>query len=256
MYQKSGWIYSTVEWSPKLAKRIKTEKLLSATHFVLPDLPAVFSGQDKREFFVSTSPTKRIQTIAACRYESARSLCNAVDLADKILVVGGNQKQNEAGGLSTIEAVKILRGETDTELWGVANPNDKGSLAAVNEKIEAGISGFITQPLLSSLALDTLGNYQNLNGSSGTSYVAGIAMPKSNYDLQFWLKLLEQPELEMDEIFKNHVAFFQDPNCSSLLWIQGEIQNLRDHSSIDGIHFMPIRNFNDLFELAHDSIDK
>jgi len=182
MYQKSGWIYNTVEWSPKLAKRIKTEKL-SATHFVLPDLPAVFSGQDKREFFVSTSPTKRIQTIAACRYESARSLCNAVDLADKILVVGGNQKQNEAGGLSTIEAVKILRGETDTELWGVANPNDKGSLAAVNEKIEAGISGFITQPLLSSLALDTLGNYQNLNGSSGTSYVAGIAMPKSNYDL-------------------------------------------------------------------------
>ena len=260
-----SWSYRTVEWSPKL---LTVHSEISASHFVFPDLPNVheYSDQERKNYFNAIPPSQRIQTIAACNHDE-KSLGQLVIEAGKLLVVGGHDKNclldnkknsnsnaNKKGSssccaLSTTDAVQILRQRDDTktkEIWGVANPNNINSIESVNEKIAAGITGFITQPLLSSHALDIMKAYPR---EANAAYIAGVAMPSSNKSLKFWSKLLEQPELETDALFKSHMAFFQNPYFSSMAWIIREVQNLEAYATIDGIHFMPMKNTNDLLDL-------
>ena len=239
-------MHRTVEWSPKLAA---VQSLINATHFVLPDLPTIYTDQDRINYFHTVPQQNRIQTISACRH-SEKTLRSLVFEADRILIVGGNDKNSDSKcTLSTVEAARILQTETDIQLWGVTNPNDAKSIERVHEKINAGITGFITQPLLSSHALDILNAYPHQNAI----FLAGMAMPTTNRDLQFWLlKLLEQPELESDALFKSHMAFFQSPYFSSMAWVRRELYNLEMFAHVDGVHFMPLNNVHDLVDLLKE----
>lgn len=241
-----SWVFNTVEWSPTLSKILQAQKL-NATHFVLPDLPGVYSAEDREEYFSTIPRNQRIQTLAASRYTDESSICADIR-ANKVLIVGGNGKS--AGKFSTIEVAKILRNEMDVEVWGVTNPNSKESIRTVEQKIDSGITGFLTQPLLSSHAIDVLESYpKSMHGGFDITYIAGLAMPQTNRDLYFWLKLLEQPELERDALFKSHMTFFQSPYNTPLAWAKREILDIQLRTNVDGIHFMPLKNTNGLIEM-------
>jgi hypothetical protein len=259
-----SWVYQTVEWNARVAT-IQSQLLVvessssRATHFILPDLKeSVLLPQDKVEFLSSTRPGSRIQTIATCRHTEQTLLETASRMMDNkedkiILLVGGNDKGPNT--LSTVKAATLLKASAstkDVDLWGVANPNDKDSLRRVEEKIDAGVSGFVTQPLLSSHALEVLESYprccndndtSSLSSSSLIVYLAGLAMPQTKHGLLFWLQLLGQPELAEDPLFQSHMAFFSQPYYNtSITWSRRERQNLALRATIDGIHYMPLRN--------------
>jgi hypothetical protein len=192
--------------------------------------------------------------------------------ATKLLIVGGNDKPNHGGSStttttivssscssspwSTEQAVTILRSELDldhhkVELWAVADPNDPDSPRRVETKIQAGVRGFITQPLLTLTAWETIQSYD----MSSKSLVVGMACPRSATNLQFWRTLLTRPELVgNDPLFQDHLHYFSsqrsgqaDGRTSSLAWIERELEQVdRMTSQVDGVHFMPLRNVDDL----------
>lgn len=258
---KNTLLYRTIEWHPRL---INLSKRLEISHYVLPDLPKVYSESDRKQFFDMDSSKGKIMTIAACHHteNTLRKLVMEMDEnVDKALVVGGNEKKEKFNGtsqsakLSSSDAIEVLLDQdSKLEVWATSNPNSEKSVDDVNQKISSGASGIITQPLLSSSALDIFNAYPRQKSMSQgddeiclrTQYVAGVAMPSNNKSLQFWLTLLRQPELENDSLFKSHMAFFQSPYFSSLSWIQRELWNLETNASIDGFHFMPMQNICDL----------
>lgn len=240
----SRWKFHSVEWNPKVA--VVQKNLPESTNFVMPDLPNVLTDDDRVEYMFQVSRPKRVLTVSACRH-TPESLSQSSFKADKLLLVGGNEQTEDS--LSTVAATKILKdANTDQTLWGVTNPNDPHSLEMVQEKIDAGITGFITQPFLSSEALDNFENYPRQGDA--ISYVAGMAMPRTAKNLQFWLTLLEQPELENDPLFKAHLAFFSQPYFTSIAWLGREVENLTTRATIDGIHFMPMANTEDLVNIS------
>jgi 5,10-methylenetetrahydrofolate reductase len=224
----------------------------------MPDLPNVYTPEDRDDYLFQVPPSQRFLTVATCRYTPKTLAGSHFPKAEKILLVGGNEKTSDS--LSTIEAAKILKDaysgdNIKVELWGVTNPNDPNSIDLVEQKIEAGITGFLTQPLLSSQALDNLESYRRRRDddeSSSISFVAGMSMPRTAKGLQFWCKrLLKQPELllESDPLFQAHLAFFSQPHSTSMAWIEQELENLSTRATIDGIHFMPLGNTEDLVTL-------
>ena len=271
--QTSGrlpWSHLTVEWSPKIAKLCSSQPEIfqAATHWVFPDLPQVLTPKHRKSYLESIPPQKRIQTLAACRHEKWQSLVEAAKHrlewveADgvgngKLLLVGGNDKTGNT--LSTIEAANILRSElgVGAKLWGVADPNDPESVAKVQAKAEAGLTGFLTQPLLSSTAWDTLHAYSGWDKT--LSIVVGMALPRTAKSLQFWRQLLDRPELlEDDPLFQSHLAYFSQPYTTSLAWAGRELQQYATSAAaglstdsgsskvVDGIHLMPLQNTQDL----------
>jgi hypothetical protein len=237
------WKFHSVEWNPKVAS--VHAQLPESTHFVLPDLPDVYTQDDRVDYMFRVSPPQRILTVSACRHTPETLSRSSFD-ADNLLLVGGNEQTEDS--LSTVAAAKILKvTNANLTVWGVANPNDPHSLESVQEKVEAGITGFITQPLLSSQALD---NFESYPRQGDTSYVAGMAMPRTAKNLQFWLRLLNQPELEHDPLFKAHLAFFSQPYFTSMTWLGRELENLTTTATIDGIHFMPMGNTDDLVNIS------
>jgi hypothetical protein len=237
------WRYRTVEWSAKVAP---IHEQLQVTHYVLPNLPNVISQQQEQNYYDVTRSSMRIQTIAACWHDH-NSLLEYVEQAqgkcDKLLIVGGNGKGDST--MSSLEAAKVIKDSTnEIDVWGVANPNDSLSMMRVSEKIEAGIQGIVTQPLLSSHALKTLESYPR---NSETIYIAGLALPTTSNSLLFWLELLGQPDLINDSVFRDHLDYFASGMCS-LKWAEQELISL-EKASIDGIHYMPMSNTNDLLSL-------
>lgn len=171
----------------------------------------------------------------------------------KLLIVGGNNKNGATIKVSTEQAVKILRSElgATVELWAVADPNDPDSPQRVSAKVNSGVDGFLTQPLLGSLAWDTLFSYE----MGDASLVVGMACPRSSDQLRFWQQLLDRPELLNDDpLFQSHLEYFsRSEHSSSAAWIRNEVQQCFTNSktngvgnSIHGIHFMPLRNVEDL----------
>eukprot|EP00535_Pseudo-nitzschia_heimii_P004850 CAMPEP_0197186644 /NCGR_PEP_ID=MMETSP1423-20130617/14319_1 /TAXON_ID=476441 /ORGANISM="Pseudo-nitzschia heimii, Strain UNC1101" /LENGTH=274 /DNA_ID=CAMNT_0042638015 /DNA_START=164 /DNA_END=988 /DNA_ORIENTATION=+ len=243
----------SVEWNSNVAE-IRHRLVPSATHFVLPDLPGVVSDRERVDFSSRTDPTQRIHTIATCRHESAESLLKSascdVDPGSKLLLVSGNDRGPNA--ISSIDAAGILKNEVGNDLYGVANPNDPLSVETIGAKLEAGMSGFVTQPLFSSRAVDTLRAYRER--ADDATILAGMAFPKTARGLRFWAKLLDQEdELEADDKFRSHVEYFSRPNAASFAWIERELHDLLalseskdDGGCIDGIHFMPLKNTDDL----------
>jgi hypothetical protein len=301
------WSHVTVEWSPKVAKLYKSQpELFQAsstpiTHWVFPDLPQVYTNeqqqqqqqqqQHRQSYLEATVPSQRIQTLATCRHENWRSLVETAKqrlewTADetntimntpkgKLLLVGGNDKTDTT--ISTVQAATILRSElltTDSSsclLWAVADPNDPDSPAKVQAKIDAGITGFLTQPLLTSTAWETFQSYTaslpNDNKQHGTTtttsipFVAGMALPRSAATLQFWKQLLDRPELlDEDPLFQSHLAYFSQPYTTPLAWIGRELQHYmtaaaaaansdNDNDSrivVHGVHLMPLQNTADV----------
>lgn len=171
----------------------------------------------------------------------------------KLLVVGGNLKSNNT--ISSEEALRVLKLEfgDDVELWAAADPNDPKSPARVRAKAEAGASGFLTQPLLSSCAWETLVSYE----TNDIPIIAGIACPKSSNSLQFWRQLMDQPKLlDQDPLFQSHIAYFSQPYTTPLAWIGREVQQVllqstsdQSNNRIDGLHFMPLNNTADMITI-------
>jgi hypothetical protein len=255
----------SVEWAPNAGLvGILMDLRPSASHFLLPDLPAVFSEQDCDDFQrYITNPRHRIHTIATCRHDNYKSLLKTaknVQQESKILLVRGNGKSKHT--MTTVQAVNILQNEIDNELWGVANPNDADSIRSVHSKVEAGIKGIITQPLLASNSHATLRSYKN-EMNADLTVLAGMAFPNRARSLQFWATLLEQEEcLKNDPLFQSHLAFFSQPYYQSIAWIGREFHELLmmttmaddagivDTSpTIDGIHCMPLKNTEDLITI-------
>ena len=243
--------YQTVEWSAKVAS-IHSQLLPRSTHFLLPNLPDIISPEQEQLYYDMNQPKTRIQTIAACLHNHdsllkcvAASSANNAKNVDKFLIVGGNNKGS--GTMSTVEAARIIQDVTDTELWSVANPNDKMSPDRVLEKLEAGIRGIITQPLLGSHALEVLESYPRYQG---TVYIAGVALPRSTKGLLLWLELLGQPDLIEDPLFRHHLEHFSSSSQkSSLSWAEDEVGDLARAATIDGFHYMPMNNIDDLLSL-------
>ncbi|KAL3930117.1 MAG: hypothetical protein SGBAC_011905 [Bacillariaceae sp.] len=235
--------HNSVEWSPKVGA--VQSQLRSKTRYVLPDLPNVLTQDNRDDFMSRVSPSNRIVTVATC-YHTPSTLKGSNFEADAILLVGGNERSEKS--LSTSDAAMMLKDENENiSLWGVTNPNDPNSIESVNKKIESGIDGFITQPLLSTPAMDIFESYPR---HADTKYVAGLAMPRSAKNLQFWLQLLDQPELENDALFKAHLAFFSQPYFTSMAWLGRELENLSTRATLDGVHLMPLGNTEDLINVS------
>lgn len=292
--------WGTVHKTKGSIARILPQLQPAATHFVLPDLPHLYSDDDRQEFWQATttgsSRPQRIQTIAVCYHDSHESLLKTVKQSSiehpntTFLLVGGNEKDKQSSlmsssSLSTVQAANMLRNELGgpdvVSLWGVANPNDPSSIESTGEKIEAGITGIITQPLLSSTAKDTLQLYNSQCRSSssndGITILAGLAFPTTAKSLQFWAtKLLRQgDELRTDPLFQSHLAYFSQPYYTTTVWIGRECQELLSYMDIEtvaaaeaavdlshqstqsktrssiihGIHCMPLHNMDDLCTL-------
>jgi hypothetical protein len=272
----------------------------SSLQFALPDLPHVYSSDDRKRFLQTTLPHQRIHTIAACHHTSRQSLIDRIQrIQDEdeshyttnndndnlsgsnndsnsesdglfpsqslstILIVGGNEK-GSPNVLTTVQAADVIATYCDNmsttttttttstavkrQIWGVENPNDPNSPKRLHDKLDAGIHGFLTQPLLSSSAMDTLHTYHDMllnhqhhhlhprqdgstrRCSSSSSLIVGMALPTTANGLQFWSKLLEQPydthALKDDPLFQSHLAFFSQPYYTPLAWAGREIQDL------------------------------
>ena len=239
--------HRSVEWSTKI-HQVRAQLHPFATHFVLPNLPNVVTPEHEHQFFQSIPPHARICTIAACRHNVSslrKSLANDdKPKVDKYLLVGGNGKGETS--LTTVEAAYILRGETDCDVWGVANPNDPESPNDVRAKLDAGIQGIITQPFFTSRALDIFESYPR---PPGISYVAGMAFPACTNELVFWLGLLGQSEILQDPLVCRHLEFFASKGKSAQTWVEKEHEILRDLPLV-GIHFMPMKNVDALLALV------
>jgi hypothetical protein len=295
--------FLSVEWGAAVARaypQISAAAAATRMHIVLPDLPSVISPSLTSEFYTQVvPPQKRILTIAACRH-SERSLIDCLvqqqldtqQNVDHIMIVGGNDKGG-CGSLGTLEAIRIanrlqpLLTDSSLTVWATANPNCKSSLQSVVSKLDAGATGIITQPLLSSHAVETLQTYPTAaallcNSSTGITYVAGLALPTSAASLLFWSKLLaaghppqqqHQPPppcclLEDDPLFRDHVRYFahgggihnsnsnSNSNYSSTRWAKNQAQMLSEIDMLSGIHYMPLHNTPDLLAILWNRINE
>lgn len=266
------WSIQSLEWGAPIARLVAQQRHLvlapPLTHFVLPDLSEqVISASTRSDFFHSTVQEKRIQTIAACKH-SKTSLLAVINVssADTVLIVGGNDKGN--GNLTTVEAIRTLVGERKSgaassnndnlQIWAVANPNDPSSVDDIHQKLDAGASGIITQPLLSSKARSILERYPR--DDETVSYVAGLAFPQTPQGLLFWLQLLQQPELEHDSLFQDHLEFLgmtrEQGSGLRGSWAETQMELLADISILSGIHYMPLGNTKEWLSIvkAHNQL--
>lgn len=246
-------LLTSVEWSPQVA-RLQSQLSRRVTHFILPNLPGLYDDDLQKQFCTNVPSKQRIQTIAAALHTTGTLtdlLVQSRDIVDKFLIVGGNSKQHHQG-LSTMQALQVAKDvdiSNEVELWGVANPNDKDSKDGVQAKLEAGMSGIVSQPLLLSHATETLASYPR---SDAIVYMGGLALPTTAKGLLFWLDLLGQSDLADDALFRDHYEYF----CAgkdSLIWAQDQVDTLKGTTDVDGIHFMPLRNTRDLVSLLSDS---
>jgi hypothetical protein len=311
----------TIEWSPRIGQ-IQSQLILPndnnnvpTTYFVLPDLPHIYTDNDRATFLGTVEPSQRIHTIATCRHETSESLLSyvksTIEPESIILLVGGNDTKKKKNNnkknnkdrpsfLSTIEAARILRNrnvQCDNVLWGVTNPNDPQSIGSVQKKVDSGIDGFLTQPLLRSYAYDTLQQYKDNNSNhrlddddnddddddvdsddkysdplshqehaskklekKNITLLPGLALPTSVQSLQFWAKLIVEEDdnnnsnnnatrVMSDPLFRSHIAYFSQPYVTPLAWIGRELESHLSPSLnniVDGIHFMPLKNTDDL----------
>jgi 5,10-methylenetetrahydrofolate reductase len=265
------WSIQSLEWGAPIARLFTQQRQLGLvpplTNFVLPDLSEdIISTSTRSEFFHSTVQEQRIQTIAACKHSKTSLLAVNLSSVETALIVGGNDK-GKHGYLTSVEAIRTLAGQRTSDgvascnnlrIWAVANPNDPNSVDGIHQKLDAGASGIISQPLLSSKALSILERYPR--DDEKVSYVAGVAFPQTPQSLLFWLQLLQQPELEHDSLFQDHLKFLstsmdQDPERRES-WATTQMEMLLDISLLSGVHYMPLGNTKEWLSIvkAHSQI--
>ena len=237
--------FQSVEWGQTIAGI--SELLPSSLPRILPDLPHVFLDEQS---WVQTTPRRsRILTIAACRHSYQtleKHFCSSQERkADHFLVVGGNDKEKSSSeNLTTQEVLGFLQNNAEyCTLWATANPNDPSSVRSVQEKMEAGASALVTQPILSSQAECIVNKYPE-----GTDLIAGLAMPETTKSLRFWQTLLGQPELSEDARFRDHLEYFSNKKCN-ITWARQEQQMLESMGMFSGVHYMPLKSTSCLLSL-------
>ena len=258
--------------------------LRQQTHnYVLPCLPSI--SNELRHDFVKMIPRsqERMQTIVARQHtaQSLEELLVQQESGARFLVVGGNAyskssttaaaTNNSKGSfLTTPQAIQfIVDRDPQCTVWAVVNPNKNRGEQQQQEqehlsaKLEAGATGIISQPLLSSLAAYHLEQYyrdlvvaQNTDRhgkpTAAVSWVVGLALPRTLKNLLFWLKLVGLEDAVDDDILiKDHVAWFgRNKNKGSLDWIQrqGQIATTLQ-MEVHGLHWMPMDNTADLMAM-------
>ena len=143
---------TSIEWSGSLA-RIWPQIQPYVTQVVLPDLPMTLGVECRDDFRDKVRIQNRIRTVAVNDHSEASWIkyvqSTMEEGNDNVVVVGGNNKGNR---LSTNDAIRCCRNKLSCRVWAVANPNTQDSVASVNEKLQAGATGIITQPLFSETA--------------------------------------------------------------------------------------------------------
>ena len=273
--------------------------LLQQAHFVLPSLPSSSNNKaELRSDWLELIPqrSQRMQTIVACQYTAksleqhlrrrqdsqCTTLQSSLDAADRFLVVGGNEKlarlqstkDSKDPVLTSSQAIQIILDCRDSQctVWAVVNPNSHNRHQEEHDdlwaKLEAGATGIITQPLLSSRAAYHLEQYyhdfigrrcDSRSKKSSVSWVVGMALPQNLQRLLFWLKLVGLEDAVDDDIMvKDHVAWFsrqinRDNEDTSLAWIQRQHQVATNlHMEVHGLHWMPMNNTVDLMEMLQN----
>jgi hypothetical protein len=258
--------WASVEWGTAVARvyQARATPLLReyGIRVVLPDLPssAILSSELRSEFLATIPPSHRIQTICASRFDSPQALQHHVqhDLhANHVLVVGGNDKDQNTHRMSSVDAILALSQWTSSiensqslTVWGVANPNCPSSIDSVRAKIEAGATGIITQPLWTARAVDRVHQYAAI--AHNISLVAGMAYPTSLRSLDFWHRLLVQHSgmttLRGDAVLEAHYRYFAAPNASATAWALEQAMLLSELTFLEGLHSMPLHNARDWWE--------
>jgi len=248
--------HPSIEWNASVSRLLtnlsdvpkhEVRHQLMAADYVLPCVPSV-SESLRQDFFQSVPREQRIQTVVACQH-SDDSLQRTLEECkfekeDRILIVGGNDKQlkieQDASFLTSQKAIQIAA--PLCTVWAVANPNNPTE-ASILSKLEAGATGIITQPLLSSRAAYAFEQYPV---DDNISYVLGLALPKTLKDLCFWLKLTDLQQVADDDFMvKEHLSWFQNKH-ESKEWIERQLQIIENIDNVSGVHCMPMGNVPDL----------
>lgn len=222
--------------------------LCQPTHFVLPQLPNVISQDTKESFQTSIQPNERIVTIAAALYQTSGALRDAVKIKiqkyepESLLVVGGNTKSNDS--ISTCEALSIIKDSTELRILATWDPNHP--VMDLQTKEDAGATGVITQPVLSSIGWQHLDDYF-ATPIPGFQMITGMAFPKSAKSLHFWSSLLEVAP-ENDDWFDQSLNRMENKD-SRQDWSKEQRDRLLEYDGIHGVHFMPMGNTADLLQL-------
>ena len=274
--------YRSVEFSSSLPFADLAALSTPPTHYVLPDLPGIVTNDVMNDFRLRTvtsfhnnndnicegtltnsvtmQPTKPIMTIAASLHESSTSIINAarerleVYGADTLLIVGGNTMTDST--ITTLQAITILQDafpDNDLTLFCTWDPNFHKDIEDLVKKIDAGVAGIITQPPLTSVAWHQLTEYCADSSTEGIDLIAGVALPKSTRQLQFWSSLLKDPDsAAKDMLFRNTLKYFNDPAFDTdarQTWAMEQRDRLLSYDSLAGVHFMPLGNAADLLHL-------
>ena len=261
------WSFESVEWGRAVANVHRALVGMGAAsgsssrfdpYFVLPDLPTV-SEELKTRFAASVTRNRQIRTIALQHFSDEAAVeryvrNGSVGVSGHLLVVGGSSNQGNLS-LTTPQAIALLKNVmTDCKIWATADPNDNCSVESVKQKLEAGVTGIITQPFLSSRAAETFEAYPE---EQSVSYAAGVAFPTSLKSLLFWQKLVAVPDLADDSLFRDHMRYYERPNDtvqarSSLQWVKTEIVRLKQFRKLKGVHYMPLHNTRDLLTVVEE----
>mmetsp|Transcript_4854 Transcript_4854/g.10736 ORF Transcript_4854/g.10736 Transcript_4854/m.10736 type:complete len:289 (+) Transcript_4854:81-947(+) len=271
--------YRSVEFSSSLPFADLAALSMPPTHYVLPDLPGIVTNDVMNDFRlrtnvtsfdntnegklpdgVTTQPTKPIMTIAAAQHESSASIIKAarerleVYGADTLLIVGGNTMSDSS--ITTLQAINQLQDafpDNDFTLFCTWDPNFHKDIEDLVKKIDAGVAGIITQPPLTSVAWHQLTEYCSDSTLEGIDLIAGVALPKSTRQLQFWSSLLKDPNSAAnDKVFRNTLKYFNDPAFDTdarQMWAMEQRDRLLSYDSLGGVHFMPLGNAADLLHL-------
>lgn len=253
------WNHRSVEWNSSLAKIYR--RLPPDLKYVLPDLPPhVLHDSTKTEFYTEIPARKQILTIAACEHREcsiSRVLRSAFHDQQDILIVGGNgkhlagavspsNKQNAA--LSSVEAIqmaKVLRKQEEadcTNIFAVSDPNSKHCYDDCLRKCDSGADGIFFQPILSSIGVETLGSFGNANTEFDSTFlIGGLPVIQSVKGLLFWASLLHDFDGAGDPLFQDHVNYFAS-HTDGFVWAKNQEKLLYDSGSIDGVHYMSLKN--------------
>ena len=256
------------------------------THYILPHLPSIVTAETKADFQLHTAPhvdrcagdssallsqndgvatnpkPKPIMTMAASLFEDPASLIESARErmegygTDTLLIVGGNERTEQS--LTSPEAITILSESFPIDklsLFCAWDPNSPRDLDLLTKKIDAGATGVITQPLLTSSAwdqLDMLCQSETLFDES-VKLIPGLALPKSAKSLLFWSSLLkESSPIQKDDGFAQSLRYFESSDFDEtfrLAWSTVQRDRLLSYAIIHGLHFMPLGNKGDLLQL-------
>jgi hypothetical protein len=262
------WFFKSVAWDRRVAKLYVQDQLPQKEHlhYVLPRIEGVIAPSTENYFYEHVPRMKQIHTIQTWRHTHNHlrdHLRNVQVQRNWVLLVSDNMTGKKRK-LNTPRALRWIDKCTKRcTMWATADPNDPKSIDSVKEKIDAGAMGIITQPFLTSRAMDVFAQYPR---DAEVQYVAGLAMPATIKGLMFWSHLLFG-KCAGDKLFEEHVRYFQKHATATTrpppgtptpgdIWVEKQLQMLEpiESSKLVGIHMMPLANTKGLCTLLRKII--